>query len=59
MFVSKDFCTKPQLIWLLGVGAIDLFLLVYMFKYNLIHYKDTLFINDQKTLVLFPMIMSG
>lgn len=59
MSVSKDFCAKPQLMWLLGVGAIDLFLLIYMFKYNLIHYKDTLFINDQITLVLFPMIMSG
>ena len=32
---------------------------VYLFKYNLIHYKDTLFVNDQMILVSFPIPISG
>lgn len=43
---------------MLGVGVVDLFCF-YLFSYNLLHYKDTIFINDQLILVLFPKLISG
>lgn len=59
LLFPKIFVLSHSELCLLGVGAVDLCLLVCLFKYNLIRYKDTLFVNDQITQVLFPVVMSG